>query len=177
MATRTLVTESQPEFVDDSRYERIDGRIVERPVPRRKHAQVQLNVVLLLSERLRELGGKVLQEWSLAQPETADQFDPNYMMPDVSVALPPIREALNGYLLPPALLAIEVSSPGQFDLIRKAQRYVSWGIEHVWIINPDTRECFEHHGGNTFVIAQNELHAGPVTLSTAEVFAGIDDSV
>lgn len=43
------------------------------------------------------------------------------MTPDVSVALPPIPRTPNGYLLPPALLVVEVKSPAQSGLFRKAQ--------------------------------------------------------
>ena len=73
----------------------------------------------------------------------------------------------------PGFLAVEMVSPGQgTGLIEKAIRYAAWGKPHVWIVNPDTRVCLEFHGGDTFMIQREELHAdAPVTLRVADIFS------
>ncbi|MFZ0594725.1 MAG: Uma2 family endonuclease [Bryobacteraceae bacterium] len=174
MSTQPIPTQPAPEYRDDSRFERIDGRWVERSVPTKKHAKVQGNLFLLLRQQVKPLGGQALPEWSVAQPETAERSDRNYMTPDVVAVLPPIQEAPNGYLLPPALLVVEVVLPEQSGLITKAQRYHDWGIEHVWIVDPNTRECIEYHGGNQFTIARDELHAGDLKVRIADIFAELE---
>jgi Uma2 family endonuclease len=177
MATHLISNTPAPDYTDDSRFERIDVRWVERPVPVEKHADVQFAVAQILQQKVSVLGGKARPEWSLVDPATPDQPRADYMIPDVVAALPPIRRANNGYLLPPAFLAVEIRSPNQSGLIQKAERYISWGIEHVWIIDPDSRECLEYHGGNTIIIARDALHAGDIAVSIEEIFAGIDSSV
>lgn len=173
MATQPLTNKIVPDYRDDSRYERIDGCMVERPLPVENHAKVQLNLTFLLRRQVVPLGGEALQEWSIAQSQTADRDDPNYMTPDVVAVMPPMNRTAKGYLLPPVNLAVEISSPEQSGLITKAQLLHGWGVEHVWIINPETRECLEYHGGNQFVIAKDELTAGNLRVTIAEVFEDI----
>lgn len=61
MATQPTAPQIAPNHKDDGRYERIDGQWVERPVPIEKHAEIQLNLTLLLREKIKPLGGKALQ--------------------------------------------------------------------------------------------------------------------
>ena len=56
-------------------------------------------------------------------------------------------------------LLVEIVSPEQGGLFWKAQRYAEWGVEHVWVINPQTEEAYEYHGGATVIIASQNLHA------------------
>jgi Uma2 family endonuclease len=175
MPTQPLVKKHVPDYHDESRFERIDGRYVERPGPGRKHARVQLNVAKYLETLTAPASGTALQEWSVTQPETANWDDPNYMTPDVLLAFTPFLESERGHLIPPGFLAVEVKSPDQKDnLIDKAKRYYSWGIPHIWIIDPETRECVEYHGGNILTIATDALHAGELSIPLNEVFAGLD---
>ena len=50
MATHLIA----PDTTDDSRFERIDGQLVERPVPNTPHAIIQTQFLLLLTQALRE---------------------------------------------------------------------------------------------------------------------------
>jgi len=169
MATQLIA----PETADDTCYERIDGQLIERPVPLSSHACAQSEILLLLHGALRGSKGRAYTEWSIAQPEQADRDDPDYMTPDVLIVYPPLTRARNGYLAVPGFLAVEILSPGQ-DLISKALRYAAWGTPHVWIINPETRLAFEFHGGNTFTIQRQELRAGDLVISLASVWAELD---
>ena len=170
MATQSISSKPAPDYADESRFERINSRMVERPWPGDNHAQVQLNAVLLLREYAKTRDGTALQEWSVTQPETASWDDPNYMTPDVLLALQPFRKSKRGHLIAPGFLAVEVASPEQNGLFTKAERYHAWGIEHVWIINPQSRECFEYHGGNQVTIAKEELHAGDLRIPIPDLF-------
>lgn len=64
MATQPRVDKHVPDYHDESRFERLDGRYVERPVPGENHAQVQGNVFTLLRDWAGKLNGRALPEWS-----------------------------------------------------------------------------------------------------------------
>lgn len=95
----------------------------------------------------------------VTQPDMADSDEPNHMTPDVLMALRPYQTTTKrGHLIRPGFLAVEIKSPDQKDnLIEKARRYFAWGIPHTWIIDPETRECVEYHGGNILTIARAML--------------------
>ncbi len=86
------------------------------------------------------------------------------MTADVLVAYPPMFDAKSGHLAGGGFLAVEILSPGQ-TLFDKAERYRAWGIPHVWIIDPETRDCLEYHGDRQFTVQRETLHAGPITLA------------
>jgi Uma2 family endonuclease len=163
-----------PDPTDDSRFERIDGRRVERPVLTAPHSMVQTQLVLLLAQALRGSPGKAGTEWSITRPGHADRGDPDYLTADVLVAYPPFRRAKNGHLAVPGFLAVEVLSPGQ-ELFDKALLYAAWGTPHVWIVNPETCLAFEFHGGPTFMIQREYLYAGDLTVSLADVFETLNE--
>ena len=53
----------------------------------------------------------------------------------------------------------------------KVEKYVSaWGIQHFWIIDPATPECFEYRGGDEFFLKQDQLNATPIALSISSIF-------
>ena len=81
MAAQLISTPVTPDYMDDNRWERIDGQWVERSVPGDIDAEVQLNVVLLLRKAIQESQGKALQEWPVMRPEQADSEEPDYMTP------------------------------------------------------------------------------------------------
>ena len=51
-----------PETVDDTRFERIDGQLIERPVPLSPHACAQSEIHVLLREALRGSNGRAYTE-------------------------------------------------------------------------------------------------------------------
>jgi Uma2 family endonuclease len=111
----------------------------------------------------------VLQEWTLAHGD-------EWMIPDVMLSFSgPFEEDSRGYLIAPAFLCIEVLSPTDRagDLFRKCVRYSTWGIPHCWIIDPETKACFEYHGGNDFILADTEgvLTADDIRIPVSEIFA------
>ena len=175
MATQPLVERLSPAYVDESRYERIDGRLVPRPLPGDIHSDIQENVRRLVSERGKELGFKARSEWSVTRPDMVDQEEPDYLTPDVLVAHQPYARTKRGHLIPPGFLAVEITSPNQDGLFQKAQMLRAWGVEHVWIINPQTGEAFEYHGGNQFTLVHETLSAGEILVQLPEVWAAISE--
>ena len=158
-------------FVEEDRCERINGQLVPRPMSGDIHSDIQENVRRLLSLQAKALEMKARSEWSVARPATLGSSDPDYFTPDVLVARIPYARTAAGHLIPPGFLAVEVASPKQGGLFDKAQNYFAWGVEHVWIIYPESRECFEYHGGNSFIKAEDALNAGPLSAKLSDVFA------
>ena len=169
MATQPLPSSNAP-YIDESRFERVDGRLVERPMPGDTHSETQDKVKSLLQQRLATQPFKVLSEWSITRPSHAAFDEPDYITPDVLVAYLPYERTAKGHLIRQALLAIEIVSPGQSGLFRKSERYGAWGVEHVWIIDPQTREAFEFHGGNQFALVKDRLTAGELHLTLSDIF-------
>jgi Uma2 family endonuclease len=124
------------ESIDTSRYEQIDGRLTERPMPKDRHAEVQGNIIEFLGPKARALGLRAYPELSV---DREDAPNSDWMTPDVVVAQPDFPRTKRRNALPPLLLAIEVLSPEQTipEMIRKTQRYFDWGVKHVWLIEPE----------------------------------------
>lgn len=158
MATQPTELPINLNRVDTSRYEFVDGRLVERAVPGDVHAQFQAAVADLLRPLAQSIGAKVRQEWSVNRTELGKE----YMTPDVMMSFPgEYRRTKIGHLVAPAFLCIEITSPGQNEenAISKAQRYHAWGIPNCWVIDPESRLCLEYHGGNEIIIARDVLRA------------------
>jgi Uma2 family endonuclease len=137
MATQQVQAAGEVEYIDTSRYERIKGQLVERPLPGDRHAEVQWNATLLLKQAAKQHGMKAHQEWTI---DEGDRPEHDWMTPDVLVSMPgEYKRSAIGYLLPPAFLAVEVLSPGQTipQMMRKARRFLRWGVQHVWLIEPE----------------------------------------
>lgn len=173
MAVQTLPVEQSK--IDTSRYECVDGQLVERPLPNDIHADIQFAVTALLKRSITEfqLPFAARQEWTLDED---DQPRHNWMTPDVLVSEPE-RIATNRHALPPAHLAVEVLSEGQTfeQMFGKAQRYFAWGMKHVWIIDPVMRKaCSIDSGHPTSVMwVEHEyefLSAGRLRLTLDEIF-------
>lgn len=160
-------------YIEEKRCERINGQLVPRPMSGDTHSDIQENIRRLLSIQAKHHGMKARQEWSIIQSETATSEKPEYLTPDVLVACLPYRRTKAGHLIPPAHLAVEVVSPQQQtqSVFTKAEIYVGWGVEHVWIIDPQTRDCFEYTGGDQFRKAKQELRAGALAVAVESVFA------
>ena len=163
-----------PNIIDDSRFERVDGQLVERPVPDTPHSCIQTQLLLLLTQSLQGTKGKAFPELSITRPGQAEKDDPDYLTSDVPVAYPPFRKAKNRHLAVPGFLAVEVLSPGQ-ELFDKALLFAAWGTPHVWIVNPDTQLAFEFHGGPAFTIERKRLRAGDLTINLTDVFGVLDE--
>jgi Uma2 family endonuclease len=123
------------ESIDTSRYEQIEGRLSERPMPKVKHSRVQGRIVQRLGPKAELLGLIAYPELSIDKENAPDS---DWMTPDVVVAPSDLSQSDRQNALPPLLLAIEVLSAEQTipEMIRKANRYLDWGVRNVWLIEP-----------------------------------------
>jgi Uma2 family endonuclease len=172
MATQQVQAAADVEYIDTSRYERIEGQLVERPLPGSRHSEVQENTWSLLKPLAKELGMRTHLEWTL---DEIDAPEHDWMTPDVLVSMPGERkESRIGHLLLPAFLPVEVLSPGQTipQMIKKARRFLRWGVRHVWLIEPEQNFGLMATEGEIrpmLVSEDGTLEAGDLTVSMADV--------
>jgi Uma2 family endonuclease len=87
-------------------------------------------------------------------------------------------EQFERYVTQPPLIAIEILSPE--DTLRamqaKAAEYRAFGVEHIWIVDPEPRIAYRYADG-----AFEEVHSGeltvpgtPIRVVLSEVFAELD---
>ena len=157
------------ELIDTSRYECIDGQLMERPVPNIRHSRIQRNLTLLLCPLASSL--ELDSGPELSVDRTAGRSD--WMTPDFVVSMPGgYRANANGHALPPVFLVVEVLSPGQslFNMRQKADRYLAWGAQVVWLIDPDSSTALVLSADQSGqLVSDGVLRAGDLTVSLADV--------
>ena len=172
MATQILPVDQA--FIDTSRYECVEGKLVGRPLPNDLHSDTQFAVTASLKQCVKRLGLVARQEWTLDED---NQPRHNWMTPDTLVASPQ-NSARNGHCLPPAVLAVEVLSEGQTyeDMFVKAERYFRWGVLFVWVIDPKAMSASvisadNPEGSSWFNNGRGVLTAGEIQVSVADIFS------
>jgi Uma2 family endonuclease len=159
MASTTLLTveqylntpfgEYEPEFVD--------GELIERPMPTPFHGWL----THLLSMRLHSAGYCLI----------AARMRPGknvIRIPDLSVfhQFPSERVPTS-----PPFVTLEIVSPDDRheDLIRKLEEYRAWGVEHVWLIEPELRKFRVFNADGLTEVKAFELPG--LRIDAAELFA------
>jgi Uma2 family endonuclease len=134
MATQTIPPAAEP--LDTSRFEQVNGKLIERPSPSLTHGKLQRKITALLDAAVNSRDMHAIQEVSLNR---VDEPKSDWLTPDSIVSdAGGFREAQNGHVLPPVLLAVEILSEGQsfFGMRRKVSDYISWGVKHIWLVDP-----------------------------------------
>ena len=154
--------------------ELIDGVEVQKPLPKRPHAVVQMFLLAYLLSRLEEQGYDVL-------PELSVWCGADRLIPDLTVVSQKAQYA-DGDLVSAADLVIEIRSPGQSreGLFEKARR-LSTRLHHAstaWVIDPETREAWVVVNGHADSAA-GALQAGigsgayELTVPLAEIWQAL----
>jgi Uma2 family endonuclease len=158
---------ARPDREDGQREELIEGEIVLSPSPKVLHA----HIVGRLQEALRPLTDK---GFVLAQ-----NF--GVILPPSSLPGPDLAAILHGrwqeaiqqdtYLEGAPELVIEVHSPSNRKLGRKAELYLEHGAEAVWIVYPKRRSVMVFVQNDTYEVRMNEtVTFHDVTVEVAAIF-------
>lgn len=155
-------------FEHDCEY--VDGVIEERDLGEFEHAFLQGILAATFSNHRSEWG-------VICLPEQRIQTQRNHFrVPDVTIlrsGLP--RERI---LTRPPLLVIEIQSPE--DTLRrtaaKAAEYLAFGIEHVWVIDPNARVGYRATADGLELTRSGELAIAetPIRIVLADLFAELD---
>ena len=147
-----------------------DGRIVERNLGEFEHSFLQIILGTIFTNNMDAWGVFGLTEQRV-------QIKPRrFLIPDVCVlrlGLP--RERI---LTRPPLIAIEILSPE--DTLRRASlkaiEYLEFGVEHVWVIDPEKRVAYNGSMDGLQIVPTGELSVPgtPISVSIHELFAKLD---
>ncbi len=148
----------------------VDGRIEERNLGEKEHSIIQRYLTFLFMLKRAEWGVEVYPE--LRTQTQARRF----RVPDVLVTRS--ADQFQRYLTRPPLIAIEILSPE--DTLRsmheKAVEYRAFGVENIWIVDPEPRIAYRYVDG-----ALEELQSGtlevpgtPIQVVLSEMFAELD---
>lgn len=147
-----------------------DGVIVERNLGEFEHAFLQTILGAIFTSNMDAWGvyGLTEQRMQIASRK--------FRIPDVCVLR--MGSVAEDILTRPPLIAIEIMSPE--DTIRrattKAIEYIDFGIEHVWVIDPQARVAYRGTSGALERIPSGELAVPgtPIFIRIAELFEKLD---
>ena len=155
-------------FEHDCEY--VDGVIEERDLGEFEHAFLQGVLAAIFNNHRSEWGVICLPE-----QRVQTQRD-HFRVPGITIlrtGLP--RERI---LTHPPLLVIEIQSPE--DTLRrtaaKAIEYLAFGIEHVWVIDPNARVGYRDTAGGLELARSGELSIPetPIRIVLGDLFAELD---
>jgi Uma2 family endonuclease len=155
-------------FEHDCEY--VDGAIEERALGEFEHAWLQLFLGSIFVHHRAEWGVVAVSE-----QRVQTQSD-HFRVPDLTILRSNApRERI---LTHPPLLVIEILSPE--DTLRrtaaKAAEYLAFGIEHVWIIDPNARVAYRGTANGLELARSGELAIPetPIRIVLADLFAELD---
>jgi Uma2 family endonuclease len=150
--------------------ELIDGREVEKPLPKNLHAFIQTFLAAAFLARLPRR--------YRAATELNVLCGPDRVVPDVTVMERSARYE-NGDLADPPVLAVEIMSPGQTlsDLVDRCERLHKAGTPQCWIVWPERRQAWTFTPVS-FEAANENLTASldqtVIEISLAEMWRELD---
>lgn len=148
----------------------VDGRIEERNLGEKEHSIIQRYLTVLFAIKRAEWGVEVFPE---LRTQTQSR---RFRVPDVLVVRS--GEKFDRYVTQPPLIAIEILSPE--DTLRamqgKAAEYRAFGVEHVWIIDPEPRLAYLSTDSGLEEVKSGELAVPgtPIRVVLSEMFAELD---
>ncbi len=148
----------------------VDGRIEERNLGEKEHSIIQRYLTFLFMLKRAEWGVEVYPELR-TQTKTR-----NFRVPDVLVTR--TGDKFERYITSPPLVAIEILSPE--DTLRamqeKAAEYRIFGVENIWVIDPERRLAFRYAETALEEVRIGELSVPgtPIRVALSEMFAELD---
>ena len=148
----------------------VDGRIEERNLGEKEHSIIQRYLTGLFWIKRNEWSVEVFPELRTQTKAT------RFRVPDVLVTR--TGDEFERYITKPPLIAIEILSPEDTlaAMRDKAAEYRSFGIEQIWIIDPEPRMVYRYTGTGLEEVKTGELNV-PGTLIHivfSEMFAELD---
>ena len=179
MATLPIHEVPQTEFVSVREYlatsyrpdcEYLDGRIEERNVGEYDHGLVQTILAQLFRNNRNAWGVQVVTD---VRTQVSSS---HFRVPDLSVLRSDApRERI---ITHPPLIVIEILSP-EDRLSRFQDRiedYLVFGVENIWIIDPERRAAYTATASGLHPVRTNELTVPetPIRVVLSELFAELD---
>jgi Uma2 family endonuclease len=148
----------------------VDGRIEERNLGEKEHSIIQRCLTVLFALKRAEWGVEVFPELRTQIAAT------NFRVPDVLVVR--AGESFERYVTSPPLIAIEILSPEDSlrAMLEKAAQYRRFGIENIWIIDPEPRLAYRYTAAGLEEVHSGELavQETPIRIELSELFGELD---
>ncbi len=176
MATQPIYEDPHPELISVREYlttsyqpdcDYVDGRIEERNVGEYDHGYLQTLLAVLFMNNRSTWG-------ALAVTEVRTQVSSTrFRVPDLSIlrAGAP-REPIIRH---PQLIAIEILSPEDrlSRMQEKVDDYLEFGVENIWVIDPETRKAWTADTTGFHIVQNDELTVAgtPIRVVLSELFA------
>jgi Uma2 family endonuclease len=148
----------------------VDGRIEERNLGEKEHSIIQRYLTVLFAIKRAEWGVEVFPE---LRTQTKAR---NFRVPDVLVVR--AGESFERYVTQPPLIAIEILSPEDtMHAVRsKAAEYRQFGVEHIWVVDPEPRIVYRYTSSGLEEVQTGELvvQGTPIRVVLSEMFAELD---
>ncbi|MGA8027106.1 MAG: Uma2 family endonuclease [Bryobacteraceae bacterium] len=171
VATAPLSLEEFHRLYDDVKpyYEYWFGEAVQKPMATSLHGAVQFVLMLLLRTR----GWKALPEVTLKLVPHAEP------VPDIIASRKTIEQP---YPTNPVDICVEIRSPQDplTKLFKKGKYYLAWGVDNVWIVDPEARTAWmmtREHPDGIWVHPDGSLKAKDTEILLPELFAEVDAMV
>ncbi|MBV9294830.1 MAG: Uma2 family endonuclease [Acidobacteriaceae bacterium] len=145
------------------------GEAVPKSLPNSVHGALQGVLMMMLHWH----GWRPAPEVTLKLVRDAEPI------PDIVASREPLEQP---YPTRPFELAVEIRSPSDLlkKLFTKAQYYLDWGIQNVWIIDPEARTAWvltREHPEPTWIHPDSSLKIEDIEISLPEVFGELDKMV
>ncbi len=146
----------------------VDGRIEERNLGEKDHSLIQRYLTFLFMLKRAEWGVEVFPE--LRTQTQARRF----RVPDVLVTRH--EDRFERYVTRAPLIAIEILSPEDrlAAMQVKAGEYREFGVENVWIIDPERRVAYRYTGTSLEEAPELVVPGTPIRVDLDELFAELD---
>ena len=148
----------------------VDGRIQERNLGEKEHSILQRFFTVLFAIHRAEWGVEVFPE---LRAQTAAR---NFRVPDILVVR--AGEKFERYVTSPPLIAIEILSPEDplSRMQQKAAEYHRFGIQNIWIVDPQQRLVYHYTETGLALVNSGELTVAgtPIRVTLSDIFAELD---
>lgn len=148
----------------------VDGRIEERNLGEKEHSIIQRYLTFLFMLKRNEWAVEVFPELRTQTQST------RFRVPDVLVTR--AGDDFQRYVTRPPLIAIEILSPEDTlsAMQAKAKEYRQFGVENIWIIDPEPRLVYRYTETGLEEVRTYELDipGTPVRIVLSEMFAELD---
>jgi Uma2 family endonuclease len=148
----------------------VDGRIEERNLGEKEHSIIQRYLTVLFAIKRAEWGVEVFPE---LRTQTQSR---RFRVPDVLVTR--VEDKFQRYVTQPPLITIEILSPE--DTLRalqaKSAEYRTFGVENIWVIDPEPRIAYRYAGAALEEVRTGELTVPetPIRVVLSEMFGELD---
>jgi Uma2 family endonuclease len=142
----------------------IDGVLRRKPMPTFKQGRMELVVCNAINR---------FEEYIATPEQTVRIRESKYLVPDVAVQR--LEELQEPYPTKAVHLCVEVMSPEDrfSETVAKCEDYHSWGVPYCWIIDPESRQCWQYYaeGRPSQIPPEGTLTAGAIKVPLTTLFS------